>query len=130
MPRRALIAVVALAPVLAPIPSAHAREAVTTIKPLLVRALTSGRAEGVLVGPAAQAMSKRFGTSAPILVDVERIGSHRQTGCGRLRVLTRQAGVVEVANGQGPAQPASDRSFAWQVNYCATGRFPIGEEGD
>ncbi|MDD5366674.1 MAG: hypothetical protein PHR30_15160 [Gallionellaceae bacterium] len=124
MPGRTLIVVAALAMA----QPAHARENVTSVKPLLVEALQNGRAEGVLVSSATEAFSKQFGTTAPILVDVERISTHKEPGCGRLRVVTRQAGVIE-RDAQGNARPAADQSFAWQVNYCVSGRFPIGEEG-
>lgn len=108
---------------------AMAREAVTSIKPLLVRALQAGKAKGTLVSRDAQAFSRQFGTAAPILVDVEQVGSHKERGCGRLRVVTRQAGVVE-RDAQGKPRPAADQSLAWQVNYCVSGRFPIGEGGE
>ncbi|WP_165873404.1 hypothetical protein [Parasulfuritortus cantonensis] len=107
----------------------QARESVTSIKPLLIEALQAGKAAGTLVGRDALALSGQFGTAAPILVDVERIGTHTEAGCGRLRVVTRQAGVVE-RDAQGKAGPATDQSFAWQVNYCRSGRFPIGESGE
>ncbi len=128
MSSRTLIVMAALA-MAAPMSPAQARENVTSVKPLLIEALQKGRAEGVLVSSDAVAFSKRFGTTAPILVDVERISTHKEPGCGRLRVVTRQAGVIEL-DAQGQARPAADQSFAWQVNYCVSGRFPIGEEGE
>lgn len=115
--------------VLALAPSAQARENVTTIKPLLIKALQTGKAEGALVSRDAQAFSQQFGTSAPILVDVEQVGTHKERGCGRLRVVTRQAGVIE-RDANAKPRPAADQSLAWQVNYCVSGRFPIGEGGE
>lgn len=108
---------------------ALARENVTTIKPLLIKALRVGKAEGKLVSRDAQAFSQQFGTSAPILVDVEQVGTHKEQGCGRLRVVTRQAGVIE-RDTQGTPRPAAEQFLAWQVNYCLSGRFPIGEGGE
>lgn len=107
---------------------AAARQTVASLKPLLVEALQSGRAEGVLDNPDARAFSRTFGADAPILVEVARVGSHRQPGCGRLRVVTRQDGVVE-RDGKGRPLPAKDQGLTYQVNYCLSGRFPDGEEG-
>lgn len=126
MPSRALIvALAALCGLLTA--SAQARQTVHTLQPLLVQALRAGKAEGILGGPAAEFMAKRFKSQAPILVDVERIAGHAQAGCGRLRIATRQAGVIE-PDAQGKPQAPADQSFAWQVNFCETGTFPVGED--
>ena len=107
---------------------AMARQTVSSLKPLLVEALRKGSAEGLLANPDAKAFSQTFGSTAPILIDVVRIGSHQEAGCGRLRVTTSQAGVVE-RDQKGHALPAKDQRMVYQVNFCGSGRFPIGEEG-
>lgn len=123
MPSRALILILALVA-----QDAMARQTVASLKPLLVEALRKGSAEGVLANPDAKAFSQTFGSTAPILIDVVRIGSHQEAGCGRLRVTTSQAGVVE-RDKRGQALPAKDQRMVYEVNYCERGRFPIGEEG-
>ena len=125
MSRRALILAMLLA---LPMAEASARQTVATLKPLLVEALKAGRAEGILDNPDARAFTQTFGATAPILVDVARVGSHAQPGCGRLEVTTRQAGVVE-RDEKGTPLPAKDQRLVYQVNFCESGRFPVGEEG-
>lgn len=107
---------------------AMARQTVTSLKPLLVEALKKGSAEGTLSSPDAKAFTRTFGSTAPILIDVVRIGSHQEAGCGRLRVTTSQAGVVE-RDKKGQVLPAKDQRLVYQINYCEHGRFPIAEEG-
>ena len=123
MSSRALIVILALLA-----QDAMARHTVSSLKPLLVEALRKGSAEGLLANPDAKAFSQTFGSTAPILIDVVRIGSHQEAGCGRLRVTTSQAGVVE-RDQKGHALPAKDQRMVYQVNFCGSGRFPIGEEG-
>lgn len=107
---------------------AMARQTVSSLKPLLVEALKKGSAEGMLANPDAKAFTRTFGSTAPILIDVVRVGSHQEAGCGRLRVTTSQAGVVE-RDKKGQVLPAKDQRLVYQINYCVRGRFPIGEEG-
>jgi hypothetical protein len=123
MPSSALILVLALLA-----QDAMARQTVSSLKPLLVEALKNGSAEGILASPDAKAFTRTFGSTAPILIDVVRIGSHQEAGCGRLRVTTSQAGVVE-RDKKGQVLPAKDQRMVYRVNYCDSGRFPIGEEG-
>jgi hypothetical protein len=123
MSSRALILILALLA-----QDAMARQTVSSLKPLFVEALRMGRAECVLSNPDAKAFTRTFGSPAPILIDVVRIGSHQEAGCGRLRVTTSQAGVVE-RDQKGQALPTKDQRMVYQVNYCESGRFPIGEEG-
>jgi hypothetical protein len=123
MPSSALILVLALLA-----QDAMARQTVSSLKPLLVEALKNGSAEGILASPDAKAFTRTFGSTAPILIDVVRIGSHQEAGCGRLRVTTSQAGVVD-RDKKGQVLPAKDQRMVYRVNYCDSGRFPIGEEG-
>lgn len=128
MSRRALILALMAQGVLF-VQVASARQSVVSLKPLLIAALNTGQAEGVLVSRDAQAFAQTFGASAPILIDVTRIAGHKEPGCGRLQVVTRQAGVVE-RDAKGQALPAKDQSLSYQVNYCVSGRFPAGEGGE
>ncbi len=127
MSRRALILILALGAWSTQV--VWARQTVASVKPLLLTALKTGQAEGELDNRDARAFTQTFGASAPILIDVTRIGGHKEPGCGRLQVVTRQAGVIE-RNEKGQARPAKDQSLTYQVNYCASGRFPIGEGGE
>ena len=97
--------------------SAVERIAVTEIKPLLMRAATQGEAHGVLTGTGAAYLQRRFETASPIEVDVKRLRALPQIGCGRLEVTTRQRAVL--ANGN-----RADQELAYQLNFCADGRFP------
>ena len=119
MSSRALILILALFA-----QDAMARQSVASLKPLLVEALRKGSAEGILSNPDAKAFSQTFGSTAPILIDVVRIGSHQEAGCGRLRVTTSQTGVVE-RDQKGTALPAKDQRMVYQINYCESGRFLV-----
>lgn len=103
-----------------------AREDVTSIKPLLLQAISQGRAEGHLIGKDAEMMAKVFHSDQPVLVDVVRVHVHKQLGCARLQVTTRQGGVQEF-NHQHQTLPPADKVFAYQIDYCESGRFPEGE---
>jgi hypothetical protein len=127
MSRRALILILALGAWSTQV--VWARQTVTSLKPLLITALKTGQAEGELDNRDARAFTRTFGTSAPILIDVTRVGAHKEAGCGRLQVVTRQAGVIE-RDEKGQVLPAKDQSLTYQVNYCVSGRFPVAEGGE
>ena len=97
--------------------SAVERIAVTEIKPLLMRAADRGEAHGVLTGTGAAYLLRRFETVSPIEVDVKRLRALPQIGCGRLEVTTRQRAVLVNGN-------RADQELAFQLNFCAAGRFP------
>ncbi len=102
---------------------------VSSIKPLLLEALAKGEAHGVLIGSIRDAMKQRFQTDAPIKVDVKRVGTHRQPGCARLAVRTRQANVVLPAAAGMPPNAPTSMMADYQIDYCNTGRYPQGEQG-
>lgn len=114
-------------PLILSVGAVQAREDVSSIKPLLIEAVRQGRAEGRMVGPAAEIMAKAFHSDQPVLVDVERLKPHQEAGCARLRIVTRQAAVQETVKGR--LNAPADQSFAWQIDYCESGTFPVGEEG-
>jgi hypothetical protein len=96
------------------------RQAVDTIRPLLMQAVVSGSAHGVMVGAMASGFAEAFGSTAPIEVDVSRVHQLAQEGCARLRVATRQSG-VHVASA--PAL-ASNQALAYEISFCQDGTFP------
>ena len=90
---------------------------VTEIKPLLAIAAERGAAHGVLTGPGADFMRRRFDATTPIEIDVATLHALPQPGCARLEVTTRQRDVLE----QGKR---ADQELRWQVSFCRDGSFP------
>ena len=103
------------------------RQAVTTVKPLLVTALDQGEAHGVLVGQAAQYIAQTFKTAAPIEIDVKTVQPLGEPGCKRLAVTTSQDGVVDFNRERRDTKPAR-MAFTYQLNYCRDGRMPQAKE--
>jgi hypothetical protein len=97
------------------------RQAVTTIKPLLVTAFDQGEAYGVLVGQPAQYIAQTFKSAAPIEIDVKTVRALEEPGCTRLAVTTSQDNVVDFNRERRDAKPART-AFTYQVNYCRDGR--------
>jgi hypothetical protein len=94
-----------------------ARIQVSEIKPLLIRAIDQGSAQGALTGDAAAYIRQKFESTAPIEIDVRTLYALPQPGCSRLEVTTRQKDVLEKAK-------RGDKELAYQVSYCRDGRFP------
>ena len=117
--RRHALAAVALGALLAMPSQAQTtqRIPVSEIKPLLVLAAERGAAHGVLTGPGADYMRRRFDATTPIEIDVATLHALPQPGCARLEVTTRQRDVLE----QGKR---SDQELRWQVSFCRDGSFP------
>lgn len=117
--RRHALATVALGALLA-MPS-HAqttpRIPVSEIKPLLALAAERGAAHGVLTGPGADYMRRRFDATTPIEIDVSTLHALPQPGCARLEVTTRQRDVLE--QGQ-----RGDQELRWEISFCRDGSFP------
>lgn len=93
------------------------RTPVTEIKPLLMVAAEQGEAHGVLDGPGADYVRRRFDTTTPIEIDVRRLQKLPQFGCGRLEVTTRQRNVLE-------SESRRDQILTYQVSFCSDGHFP------
>ena len=93
------------------------RIAVTEIKPLLALAAERGAAHGVLTGPGADYVRRRFDATTPIEIDVQKLHALPQPGCARLEVTTRQRDVLE--HGQ-----RGDQELQWQISFCRDGSFP------
>ena len=98
------------------------RQAVTTVKPLLVTALDQGEAYGVLVGQAAQYIAQTFKSAAPIEIDVKTVQPLGEPGCKRLAVTTSQDGVVDFNRERRDTKPER-MAFTYQLNYCRDGRM-------
>ena len=103
------------------------RQAVTTVKPLLVTAIDQGEAHGVLVGQAAQYIAHTFKSTAPIEIDVKTVQVLGEPGCKRLAVTTAQDGVVDFNRERRDTKPAR-MAFTYQLNYCRDGRMPQAKE--
>lgn len=117
--RRHALAAVALGALLAMPSQAQTtqRIPVSEIKPLLALAAERGAAHGVLIGPGAEYMRRRFDATAPIEIDVATLHALPQPGCARLEVTARQRDVLE----QGKR---ADQELRWQVSFCRDGSFP------
>ena len=117
--RRHALAAVALGALLATPSQAQTtqRIPVTEIKPLLALAAERGAAHGVLTGPGADYVRRRFDATAPIEIDVATLHALPQPGCARLEVTARQRDVLE----QGKR---ADQELRWQVSFCRDGSFP------
>jgi hypothetical protein len=90
---------------------------VSDMKPLLKLAIEQGSARGVMVGEAAAYIRQKFGSAAPIEIDVRALHALPQPGCSRLEVTTRQQDVLE----QGKRE---DKTLTYELSYCRDGRFP------
>ncbi|WP_222934071.1 hypothetical protein [Pseudomonas lundensis] len=97
------------------------RAAVTEARPLLVAALQAadGQAHGVLTGPMAEAISQRFQSSAPILIDVVTERRLPQAGCARLKVSFWQDDVRLPGS-----NAASRQTLELGIDYCLDGQPP------
>jgi len=120
---RSQLAAIALLALTASNVDAVDRQAVTTVKPLLVTAIDQGEAHGVLVGQAAQYIAQTFKSTAPIEIDVKTVQALGEPGCKRLAVTTSQEGVVDFNREKRDAKPAR-LAFTYQFNYCRDGRTP------
>ena len=116
--RRHALAAVALGALLATPSQAQTtpRIPVSEIKPLLALAAERGEAHGVLTGPGADYMRRRFDATTPIEIDVATLHALPQPGCARLEVTTRQRDVLELGK-------RSDQELRWQISFCRDGSF-------
>jgi hypothetical protein len=124
---RSYVAAITLLALIASNVGAADRQAVTTVKPLLVTAIDQGEAHGVLVGQAAQYIAQTFKSAAPIEIDVKTVQPLGEPGCKRLAVTTAQDGVVDFNRERRDTKPAR-MAFTYQLNYCRDGRMPQAKE--
>lgn len=109
--------------------AAPPRQSVESVQPLLLTAVKQGQAFGVLVGPAAEAITNQFVSRAPINIDVTAVGDLPTPGCKRLLVDTHQDQVVDRDRSTQPGVPgqqqqAKPMGLKYQISYCANGTFP------
>ena len=97
------------------------RTAVPDARPVLLAALQApdGEAHGVLTGELADAITRRFGATSPIYVDVTTEKRYAQAGCSRLKVSFWQDGVL-LPGTLSPRRQTMD----FGINYCLDGRPP------
>lgn len=97
------------------------RTPVADARSLMIAAIDSatGDAHGLLVGPMAEAISRRFQSQAPITIDVSTEKRFAQAGCSRLKVLVAQDGVV-LPERKSPER----RMIEFGINYCRDGISP------
>jgi hypothetical protein len=103
------------------------RVPIVDLKPAMASAAANGELAGVFSGKLAEFYAREFRTTAPVLVDITRTGSHREPGCARLRVRISQAG-IRSKDASGKTGNPVDQALAFTVNYCANGRYPVGED--
>lgn len=101
--------------------NAAERQAVTTVRPLLITAIDQGKAHGILVGEAAQYISRTFKSAAPIEIDVKTVRALDEPGCMRLAVTTSQEGVLDFNREVRETRPGR-KAFTYQLSYCRDGR--------
>ena len=86
---------------------AHADDPVRTpvpdARPVMFAALraTDGKAYGVLTGEMADAITRRFGATSPILIDVTTEKHYAQPGCSRLNLPGPDATMTAAASDTG-----------------------------
>ncbi|EXI80482.1 MAG: hypothetical protein AW10_01812 [Candidatus Accumulibacter appositus] len=97
------------------------RTPVPDARPVMLAALkaTDGQAHGVLTGEMADAITRRFGATSPIFIDVTTEKRYAQPGCSRLKVTFRQDGVL-LPGALSPRRQTMD----FGINYCLDGRPP------
>lgn len=78
-----------------------------------------GRADGVLKGEIADAISRRFASNSPLYIDVTTLARYAQKGCRRLNVRFWQKDVrID------PATPPATQTIDLGLNYCRNGMPP------
>jgi len=97
------------------------RAPVPDARPVMLAALqaTDGQAHGILTGEMADAITRRFGATSPIYIDVTTEKRYAQPGCGRLKVTFWQEGVL-LPGATTPRRQTMD----FGIDYCLDGRPP------
>lgn len=97
-------------------------EPLGSVQPLVIEAIRSGEAEGVLGGDAAKFINDKIGADAPLTVKVTRLFKYQQQGCARLNTQFKQDKVKIPGE-----KDARNREINFQFNYCLDGRPPKTE---
>lgn len=97
------------------------RMTVSDARPLVIAAIESptGVAHGILIGDAADAITRQFNATSPIYIDVTTDRRYTQTGCSRLKVLFWQEGVLLPS-----AVSPRKQTIEIGINYCRDGLPP------
>lgn len=97
------------------------RTPVPDARPVMLAALqaTDGQGHGVLTGEMADAITRRFGATSPIFINVTTEKRYTQPGCSRLKVTFWQDGVL-LPGALSPRRQTMD----FGINYCLDGRPP------
>ena len=97
------------------------RTRVPDARPVMLAALQAidGQAQGILTGEMADAITKRFGATSPIYIDVTTEKRYAQAGCSRLKVTFWQEGVL-LPGATTPRRQTMD----FGIDYCLDGRPP------
>ena len=97
------------------------RAPVPDARPVMLAALhaTDGQAHGILTGEMADAITRRFGATSPIYIDVTTEKRYAQAGCSRLKVTFWQYGVL-LPGATTPRRQTMD----FGIDYCLDGRPP------
>lgn len=97
------------------------RTLVPDARPVMLAAIQAadGQAHGVLTGEMADAITKRFGATSPIYIDVITEKRYAQPGCSRLKVTFWQDGVMLSG-----ASAQRRQTMDFGINYCLDGRPP------
>ena len=97
------------------------RTRVPDARPVMLAAIqaTDGQAHGILTGEMADAITKRFGATSPIYIDVATEKRYAQAGCSRLQVTFWQDG-VRLPGATAPRRQTMD----FGIDYCLDGRPP------
>ena len=97
------------------------RTPVPDARPVMLSALqaTDGQAHGVLIGEMADAITKRFGATSPIYIDISTEKRYAEPGCSRLKVTFWQDGVL-LPGARTPRRHTMD----FGITYCLDGRPP------
>lgn len=106
--------------------TAQERLPVHDARQLMLAALDApdGKANGVLVGEVADAISQRFNATTPIYIDVSTEKHYAQPGCSRLNVRFWQDGVQLPKDGTGGVQAPRRQTIDFGINYCRDGQPP------
>lgn len=102
-------------------PSMSPRTLVPDARPVMLAAIqaSDGEAHGVLIGDVADAITRRFGATSPIFIDVTTELRYQQPGCNRLKVLFWQDGVLLP-----DAKSRRRQTMEFGINYCLDGLPP------
>jgi hypothetical protein len=88
---------------------------------LMVEAIRSGQASGVMGGEIAKRFTEQFKSAGPLLVEAQTMTTYKQPGCARLDVNYTQK---EVPTPQG----VTAVHLNTQINYCLNGEAPRSVE--